>query len=245
MRQEEIAAIVHMMRTAERKGPLVLKAFLKIVHRKASKGDTAYMEALRVWQESRQLGRRLLRGVAGVGALVLGLVLFVGPAEAELDYLDQQPYGQGVCVVSTPINLLTDVKAVGLSCSDRRGMYFSISYYPKGAMQFVTGWSLGLSAGYQYDPSPTILTSVRVYPGPLMTRRANWAGGRFAHIYDQQFISSLLAQLTKGGKMVIQVGVKSGVINLPPDMAQAVQDFQRRLSALGQQTLEIPQQPTF
>ena len=118
---------------------------------------------------------------------------------------------------------------------------FSISHdttYPSD------GFTISLGAGNQFhlsdDPIPI---AIHVDQSPPIIQQAKWSGSNNAYIYDfdPQLADNLLDQIAAGQKLLIEVGTRSGVIDLTGS-ARAVQDFRRRHLLLNHhpQTLEAP-----
>lgn len=152
-------------------------------------------------------------------------------AFAASDMKDIKAYGN--CMVWTSVDLLTDEENPQLYCGgEERHVGFLITRYLDG------GFGMGIKAGRQFHrKGKSIPVALRVYPGPVIELSGTFIGGH-AFTREQQLISSLLPQIAIGGRLIVKVGTESGVIDLTGS-AQAVQDFQRRMST-GQQTLEIP-----
>ena len=172
--------------------------------------------------------------------IMMGLWLaFLGGANAATELREEKRYG-AFCQVSTTVDLLTDHEGASLTCSgERRSTVIQIDHYPKGTLGNFVGLKLTLRAGIQYLRTSMVTVALRVYPGPVMKHQAHSLAGKYAQISDQQFIASLLSQLSAGTKLVIQVGAQSDVIDIT-GIAEAIQDFQRRIAPSGQQTLDIP-----
>ena len=171
----------------------------------------------------------LLRGIVACGLLVV-VVWFsewihtpTNVALAASETKDAKRYGN--CLVSTSINLLTDEETHNFGCEDqKKSTLIVISQYPN------QGLTLNLKSGQQSWPLDTTNVSLRFYPDPIIERPATqWINAiGYAQIKDQQFISSLFPQITNEGRLVVEVGFNSGVIDLT-GAAQAVQDFQQRI----------------
>lgn len=172
--------------------------------------------------------------------IMMGLWLaFTGGANAAMEMREVKRYG-AFCQVGTTVDLLTDHEGASLTCTgERRGTIIQIDHYPKGMLGNFVGLKLTVRAGIQYLGTSTVAVALRVYPGPVMEYQARSLAGEYAQISDQQFIASLLSQLSAGTKLVIQVGAQSDVIDIT-EIAEAIQDFQRRVAPSGQQTLDIP-----
>ena len=168
---------------------------------------------------------------------VFGFVLLalfsIQPAFSASESKNSKIYGN--CIVETYINLLTDKERHFFGCEDKKtSTAIIIFHHPE------TSFTLSLQSGRQSWPLDTTSVALRFYPGPVIKRPATkWINSiRAAQIEDQQFISSLLPQIASGGRLVIKVGIKSGIINLTGS-AQAIQDFQQRIGNRPQ-SLEIP-----
>ena len=161
-------------------------------------------------------------------------LLVAAPVPAIEEHKDLKDYGN--CAVTTLVDLLTDEERPSLLCAEFPDTTKSFSIIKVPNRPFI----ISLKAGMQFYPSDSIPIAIRVYPGPVIRREAQWMDDT-AYLLDSQLAESLLYQLIDAQTLVIEVGTQRATIDLTGS-AQAVRDFRLRLPT-RQQSLDIPSSP--
>ena len=162
-------------------------------------------------------------------ALVFALAFAGSTAQADTsstsETKDEKTYRN--CDVCTRVDTLTQEKTFFLTCRDHP---LSDSSADITIMHDEYGLSLSLNiSGSQFRWNVPISIAIRFPSHPIIERQATLMGHTAFIHHEDVFIRSLLPQFAMEGNAFIQVGTKSGVIDLT-GAAQAVQDFQRRIS---------------
>ena len=162
-------------------------------------------------------------------ALVFALAFAGSTAQADTsstsEIKDEKTYGN--CQVQTSVDTLTQEKTFFLKF---RGEGYPVSSPDITIMHDEYGLTLSLHiSGTQFRWDVPISIAIRFPSHPIIERQADLMGIIAFIFHEDVFIRSLLPQFAMEGNLFIQVGTKSGVIDLT-GAAQAVQDFQRRIS---------------
>ena len=173
-------------------------------------------------------------------ALLLALVVFLPhSAQAETEQQNLKLYGN--CAVFTLVDVFTDERTPGVSCSK-----VALSTSALIFIQSIEGTlSVILKAAPQFHLDSTIPVLIRVDKGQLIQRQARWGMETdSAYIFDPDLATRLLHDLARGQKVHIKVGSESATIPLTGSR-RAIDDFRQRAGLDHQRSLTIPQKSDF
>ncbi len=177
----------------------------------------------------------LLFFLAMAGWLSRTLSLVQADTSSSSEMKNFKSYGN--CKVWTEVDMLTDEKSHRLGCAEATSTDITLIMIGQYGRELAISPSKGM-----FHTDERIPIAIRVDKGPVIRRSAHShskRGGKGVSILDSNLALSLLNELTKGHRIVIQVGPKRGNIQLQGSAA-AVGDFRQRLITAAPQTLEIP-----
>ena len=173
----------------------------------------------------------------GALVVVVGLSLAQAQADTSESYEMMNHKHYGTCRTWTQMDMLTDQESHHFECKEETFTdvtEIGLSSWSQGRLEVRVG------KGVMFHLDADIPVAIRIDKGEVIRRAGGWfPENSIALISDYTLALSLLNDLAKGQRVVIQVGTERGNITLRGSAA-AIKDFRRRAGLQPQQTLEIP-----
>ena len=163
----------------------------------------------------------------GLGAWLSGGALSMAKADTSASYEMEAHKRYGNCRVWTQMDMLTDEESHHLECGEETftdKTEIGISDWGPGSGKM----EVRLSKGAMFHLGDQIPVAIRIDKGTVTRRDGHWfSEGMTAIIRDRGLATSLMDELAKGQRVVIQVGQERGNIRLQGSAA-AIKDFRER-----------------